>query len=83
MKYVVLFAVLLVVYLLWRSQQAAERAAERAEAARRAPPAPTPITQQEMVRCPVCSLHLPKGDALPGGSGRLYCSPEHRSSGGN
>jgi uncharacterized protein len=36
-----------------------------------------------MVRCPVCSLHLPRNDALPGTSGRLYCSHEHRSTGGN
>ena len=80
MKYLVLFGVLLVVYLVWRAQRAAERAES---AARRAPPAAPTITQQEMVRCPVCSLHLPRGDALTGGSGRLYCSPEHRSSGGN
>ena len=80
MKYVVLFAVLLVVYLLWRAQRAIER--DEAQARHPAPP-PTPITQQEMVRCPVCSLHLPRGDALSGGSGRLYCSPEHRASGGN
>ena len=81
MKYVVLFGVLLVVYLLWRAQRASERREEAA--ARPAAPPPTPITQQEMVRCPVCSLHLPRGDALSGGSGRLYCSPEHRASGGN
>jgi uncharacterized protein len=80
MKYVVLFGVLLVVYLLWKAQRSAERA-ERA--AQRPPPAPTPITQQEMVCCPVCSVHLPRPDASEGGSGRLYCSPEHRVRGGN
>jgi uncharacterized protein len=79
MKYVVLFGVLLVVYVLWKAQRSAERAERAAE---RSPP-PTPITQQEMVRCPVCSVHLPRPDATEGGSGRLYCSPEHRVRGGN
>jgi uncharacterized protein len=33
---------------------------------------------QDMVRCPVCSLHLPRTDALPGKDGRLYCCADHR-----
>ena len=31
-----------------------------------------------MVSCPVCSVHLPRGDAVAGADGRLYCSQEHR-----
>jgi uncharacterized protein len=58
------------------------RARARARHAAPAPP-PAPALPQEMVRCPVCSLHLPRNDALPGASGRLYCSHEHRSTGGN
>ncbi len=71
MKYLVLFAVLLVVYLVWRSQRAA---------AERPPPAPPPASglPQDMVQCPVCSLHLPRGEALIGTDGRTYCSKEHR-----
>jgi uncharacterized protein len=82
MKYVVLFGVLLVVYLLWKAQRSAERAERAAERAA-TPKPPASITQQEMVRCPVCSVHLPRPDASEGGSGRLYCSPEHRVRGGN
>jgi uncharacterized protein len=73
MKYLVLLGVLLVVYLLWRSSQR-----------RNAPRPPSPATSasaalpQDMVECPVCSVHLPRGDAVAGPSGRLYCSPEHR-----
>lgn len=78
MKYLVLFAVLLVVYLVWRAQRAEER---RTEGTSR--PAPQALVQQEMVRCTVCAVHLPREDALAGGSGRLYCSAEHRRSGGN
>lgn len=73
MKYLVLFGVLLLVYLLWRSSQRREGRA----AAPKAPPA-APALPQDMVQCPVCSVHLPRGDALPGPGGGLYCSPEHR-----
>jgi len=80
MKYLLVLAVIIVAYLLWR----AGRASARAEAAAAEPrPDGAPPLPQDMVRCPVCSLHLPRADALPGASGRLYCSPEHRRSGGN
>ena len=77
MKYLVLFAILAVVYLLWRSQQ------RRAQAASRPPPAPpSPADSglpQDMVSCPVCAVHLPRGEAVAHPQGRLYCSPEHRA----
>jgi uncharacterized protein len=31
-----------------------------------------------MVCCPVCSVHLPRGEAIAGPDGRLFCSQEHR-----
>jgi uncharacterized protein len=78
MKYLVLIAVLLVVYLLWRGKrQASGTAGPRTGKA--APPA----LPQDMVRCPVCALHLPRAEATPGTAGRLYCSPEHRLLDGN
>lgn len=72
MKYLVLFAVLLVAYLLWRSKRL--RAPPRPGSRGAAPPA----LPQDMVRCPVCSLHLPRTEALAAPDGRLYCSAEHR-----
>ncbi len=72
MKYLVLFAVLLVVYLLWRASQRREASPPPARPPREA------ALPQDMVECPVCSVHLPRGDAVAGPSGRLYCSPEHR-----
>ena len=42
-----------------------------------------PALPQPMVRCPVCSVHLPKGEAVAGASGRLYCTHDHRAKGGN
>lgn len=73
MKYLVLLVVLLVAYLLWRNARLAERQAEPPPSARGAPGAP-----QEMVACSVCAVHLPRGEALPGARGRLYCCQEHR-----
>ena len=77
MKYLILFAVLAVVYLLWRSQQ------RRAQAASQPPPAPPSpadsASPQDMVSCPVCAVHLPRGEAVADPQGRLYCSPEHRA----
>lgn len=70
MKYLVLLAVLLVAWFLWRNARVERR---RDEAPR--PPAAGP---QEMVACPVCGLHLPRTDALAGPDGRYYCSHEHR-----
>lgn len=77
MKYILLFAVLLVAYLAWRSG----RRSARADAPR--PPAPAAPPQagqqpQDMVRCSTCAVHLPRSEALAGRDGRLYCSQEHR-----
>jgi uncharacterized protein len=72
MKYLLLAAVLLVAYLLWRNGRLAERNAPSRSAA---PPAGKP---QDMIACPVCGVHLPRSDAVPGTNGALYCSQEHR-----
>ena len=76
MKYLLLLALLVVAYLLWRN----------ARLARGAPPAgrkpDAAAGPQEMVSCPVCGLHLPKADAVTGADGLLYCSQEHRLSAG-
>ena len=75
MKFLVLIGVVLVVYFLWRSKHGAPRGGS--STAR--PPAALP---QDMVRCPVCSVHLPRGDALPAPNGQFYCSAEHRMAAG-
>jgi uncharacterized protein len=80
MKYLVVIAVVLLVLWLWRSGRREEEQERRADAARRPEPAAR-VEQQEMIRCPVCSVHLPRTDALPGPDGQLYCCAEHRSRG--
>lgn len=78
MKYLLLIAILVLAYVGWRNGRLRE-AADRAPQRRPGPPA----LPQDMVSCPVCSVHLPKGEAVPGSSGRLYCTHEHRARGGN
>ena len=69
MKYLVLIIVVLVVFWFWRRAQRENPPSQSA--------APPP-KQQDMVQCPVCSVHLPRSDALPGPNGQLYCCAEHR-----
>ena len=70
MKYVLVFVLAFVVYLLWRKAKGAKTGPPKSGAQ----PTPAP---QDMVRCPVCSVHLPTGDAVKGRLA-LYCSAEHR-----
>ena len=75
MKYLVLFAVLFIAYLVWRNNRVQRR---DDEARRPSPPRGEPGTPQEMVSCALCGLHLPQPDALRGADGRFFCSQEHR-----
>ncbi len=77
MKYLLLLAIVLLVVWLWRGS----RTQDRAEGSAR-PRRPDPgVVQQDMIQCPVCSVHLPRSDALPGPDGQLYCCAEHRARG--
>jgi uncharacterized protein len=76
MKYLLLFAVVFVAYLLWREGRLRDQRDPRAKHPQQ------PGTPQEMVSCPVCGVHLPRADAVPGARGILYCSPEHRQRAG-
>ena len=69
MKYLLVLALVIVVYMLWRKAERASKGPPKVDAPLGAP--------QDMVRCPVCSVHLPAADAVPG---RLasYCSVQHR-----
>lgn len=73
MKYVVLLAVLVIAYMVWRSSRIERRRPPPA-----APGAATGTDPQEMISCPVCGLHLPRADAVTDSKGLAYCSQEHR-----
>ena len=81
MKYLVLFGVLFVVYLLWRHERRLEQQQSGGPEAARPPAPATPALRQEMVQCPVCTVHLPRADALADERGRYYCCAEHRRRG--
>jgi uncharacterized protein len=71
-KILLVAALIAIVWYLWR--------APSVRASRAAPKAPRGPVQgpQDMVSCPVCSVHLPRSEALPGPDGQLYCCQEHR-----
>jgi uncharacterized protein len=77
MKYLLVLAVVLAVLWFVRTNRRGDAPRPGAGGPRAlAPP-------QDMVRCPVCAVHLPRADALPGPDGRLYCCAEHRSRAGS
>jgi uncharacterized protein len=80
MKFLILIAVILLVLWVLRS---ARRSRKPREDAAQGPAAPArePLPQ-DMVRCPVCAVHLPRGDAVADQRGLLYCCAEHRHKAG-
>lgn len=74
MKYLLVLAVVMVAFYIWRNN----RLGDRAEASRRAPPpAGRPQLPTVMVACQQCGTHLPETEAIKGTQG-VYCSTEHR-----
>lgn len=71
MKYLVLFAVLALVYAIWRSQRALPPDTPDR------PSKPRASAPQAMVSCARCGVHLPQSEALQKG-GRSYCCAAHR-----
>jgi uncharacterized protein len=70
MKYLLVIAVVVIVLYLLRTKAHGD--------APRSPQARAPQGEpQDMIECPVCSVHLPRTDALPGPGGRLYCCADH------
>jgi uncharacterized protein len=73
MKYLLVVAVVWIAFPLWRNNRIAEqRKANPPDAPKNALGKP-----QDMVRCPVCDLHLPRSDAVTGHRG-AYCGDAHR-----
>jgi uncharacterized protein len=77
MKYLLVLGVVLAV--IWFVRNNRRDPGEGAAGGKARPLAPP----QDMVRCPVCAVHLPRADALPGPDGRLYCCADHRARSGD
>jgi uncharacterized protein len=75
MKYLLVLAVVMAVVWYLRNNRPA---VDESTAPGKPRPLPPP---QDMVRCPICSVHLPRSDALPGRDGRLYCCADHSARG--
>lgn len=71
MKFLLVFAVLLVAFWVWRNNRQQDRTD--------APPARprTASSPTRMVACDLCAMHLPEHEAVRGREG-VYCCHEHR-----
>lgn len=72
MKYLLVLAVVMVAFYVWRNNRINDRSQTR--------PPPPPETSRlpvVMVACRQCGTHLPLGEAVEGAQGP-YCSAEHR-----
>ena len=74
MKFLLVFAVLLVGFFVWRSSRVSHKPPPAKPAA---PKDAGEVRAIEMVQCAVCGLHCPKTDALAGKLG-VYCTAKHR-----
>ncbi len=74
MKYLLVLAVVVIAFYIWRNNRLADRAENQRKAA---PPRGKPAVPAIMVACPQCGTHLPQTEAVPGRQGH-YCSDEHR-----
>lgn len=71
MKFLLVIAVLLIGFFVWRSSRVNHKRPPPAG------PAAGGTRSIEMVRCEACGLHLPKSDAVAGKLG-VYCTAQHR-----
>ncbi|HWQ37343.1 MAG TPA: PP0621 family protein [Burkholderiales bacterium] len=67
-KFLLLIALFIVLYLIFRSIRRAARAA----------PSETPGAKraEDMVRCKICGVHLPRSESITS-RGEFFCSQEH------
>ncbi len=70
MKFLLVMAVVLVAFWIWRNNRLGDR-----DASRKPPQAPQ--SPAIMVACAHCGMHLPSVEAVQGNRG-VYCCHEHR-----
>jgi uncharacterized protein len=72
MKYLLVLAVVMVAFYVWRNNRVTDRSQPRPP-----PPSGTANLPVVMVACRHCGTHLPQGDTVQGSLGP-YCSADHR-----
>ena len=78
MKYLLILALTLAVIWLWQGKRRASLADKaRRQQAQQAQDSSRSLQTTEIIACDVCSVHLPRTEALMGGRG-VYCSEAHR-----
>jgi uncharacterized protein len=82
MKYLLVTALAVLVFWLWRHNRQAEKDAAQREKTTRPRPAAKSVQATEVVACDVCQVHLPRSEAVTGRKG-LYCSEAHRRQAGD
>ena len=82
MKYLLVTALAVLVFWLWRHNRQAERKAAQSDGASRPSRSTKSVQATEVVACSVCQVHLPRSEAVTGRKG-LYCSEAHRRQAGD
>jgi len=72
-KFLLLVALVIVAYLLFRGFR---RDAGMQDSARRSPSRDRSVPE-DMVRCSVCGVHLPRSESFTS-KGKFFCTDEHR-----
>ena len=79
MKYLLVMALVLGVFWMWRHNRHVEKKEERDKAKRQA--AVQKLSPIDMVACAVCGVHLPKSEALRSADS-YFCGDAHRRQAG-
>lgn len=72
MKFLLVLAVILVAFWIWRNNRTRDQAGDQVPAPRK------PLLPVTMVACLQCGAHLPENEAVKGARGP-YCCTEHRT----
>jgi uncharacterized protein len=77
MKYLLIFGLTMAVIWLWQGKRRANMADKTNQKKPKPQSRPRQLPATEIVACDVCSVHLPRTEALTSGRG-VYCSDAHR-----
>ena len=77
MKYLLIFGLTMAVIWLWQGKRRSALHEKMRQLKPKAQSRPRQLPTTEIVACDVCSVHLPRAEALTHGRS-VYCSEAHR-----